>query len=231
MTIKRFCNGLLVVLLVVTGQPVMADESDRWLFRVFLDDREIGVHEFSVTDQQGVRHVEIAAEFDVKILFFNAYSYDHRNQESWIGDCLNKIDARTNDNGAQSTISGQSSENGFVVSVNQEPARIGSRCVRSFAYWNPVILESDALLNSQTGEVVDVTIREHGAVTLEIGQNRVPAEKFTIEMQDGPIHLWYSPGARHWLALEAETEGGRKLRYVPVVLPRNETDDSRLAMD
>ena len=226
--LSRFLGAFL---LLATSVPLMAEDSDRWLFRVYLDDREIGFHEFAVTDREGGQDVEISAEFDVKFLFFNAYSYDHRNLESWAGDCLARIDALTNDNGKESAVSGQSSASGFVVNVNQGAAVVGSDCVRSFAYWNPVILESETLLNSQTGDLVDVTIRNHGAVMLQIGSDQVPAEKFTIEMQDGPIHLWYSPGARHWLALEAETEGGRMLRYVPMALPRQETENARLVMD
>ena len=218
-------------LLLTTSVPLEAEESDRWLFRVYLDDREIGFHEFSVTDREGGQDVEISAEFDVTFLFFNAYSYDHKNRESWAGDCLARIDALTNDNGKESAVSGQSSESGFVVKVNQGAAAVGSDCVRSFAYWNPVILESETLLNAQTGELVDVTIMNQGADMLQIGSDQLPAEKFTIEMQDGPIHLWYSPGARRWLALEAETEGGRMLRYVPMALPRYEADSTRLVMD
>lgn len=232
MATERILNRFLCVLLLLTmSVPLMAEDSDRWVFRVYLDDREIGFHEFSVTDREGGQEVEISAEFDVKFLFFNAYSYDHKNLESWAGDCLDRIDASTNDNGTKSAVSGQSSASGFVVNVNQGAAVVGSDCVRSFAYWNPVILESQTLLNAQTGELVDVTIRNHGADLLQVGSDQLPAEKFTIEMQDGPIHLWYSPGARHWLALEAQTEGGRMLRYVPMVLPHYENGNTRVVMD
>jgi hypothetical protein len=226
--LSRFLGAFL---LLTTSVPLMAGDSNRWLFRVYLDDREIGYHEFSVTDREGGQDVEISAEFDVKILFFNAYSYDHQNLESWTGDCLARIDASTNDNGAKSAVSGQSSANGFVVNVNQDDAVVGADCVRSFAYWNPVILESETLLNAQTGELVDVVIRNHGADMVQVGSDQLPAEKYTIEMRDGPIHLWYSPGARQWLALEAATEGGRMLRYVPMVLPLSESGNARLVMD
>ena len=80
--LSRFLGAFL---LLATSVPLMAEDSDRWVFRVYLDDREIGFHEFSVTDRDGGQDVEISAEFDVKFLFFNAYSYDHRNLESWAG--------------------------------------------------------------------------------------------------------------------------------------------------
>ena len=232
MVIDRIAKRLLSAALLLTASlPLMAGEPDRWLFRVFLDDREIGYHEFTVTDREGGQHVQISAEFDVKFLFINAYSYDHQNRERWAGNCLEKIDALTNDNGAEHAISGQSSGSGFAVSINRVDTLIDSDCARTFAYWNPIILESDRLLNSQTGEWIDVAIEKRGADLLQIGPNRIPAEKFTIVMKGGPIHLWYSPGTQHWLALEAQTEGGRMLRYVPVVLPAKATSTIRLAMD
>jgi hypothetical protein len=217
--------------LATLAMPLAADDGDRWLFRVYLDQREIGYHEFRVSEREGRRQVEVSARFDVDILFFNAYSYDHSNRESWSGDCLETIESVTNDNGDEYRVNGQSGGDGFVVEVNRDVARLGEGCVRSFAYWNPVILDSTRLLNAQTGEVVDVTVRPEGAVTLDIGPHRVPAERYTIEMDDGPIRLWYAPGSRHWLALEAETAGGRTLRYVPLALPWNAVGETRLAMD
>lgn len=227
----RVRSLFVLMLIIASATSAVADTTKRWLFDVYLDEREIGFHEFTVTERGGRQEVEITARFDVRILFFNAYSYDHENRETWEEDCLEEIEAVTDDNGASSKVGGRSADDGFVVSVNRDTSRFDATCLRSFAYWNPVILESDSLLNSQTGELVDVTIRPHGEVILDIGQQRVTAEKFTIEMEDGPIRLWYSPGEKRWLALEAETEGGRTLRYVPVALPWTEPFDTRLAMD
>lgn len=224
-------GSIACLLFAAASAPLQAAQADHWLFQVYLDDRKIGYHEFTVTPRDGGHAVETQARFDVKFLFFNAYSYDHRNRETWAGDCLQDIDAVTNDNGTEYLVSGQSRANGFMLQVNRDSAPIQAQCVRSFAYWNPVILDAQRLLNSQTGEVVDVTVRPEGAVTLDIGPHRVAAEKYTLELEDGPIRLWYSPGGRHWLALEAETDGGRTLRYVPLELPWNAVTQTRLAMD
>lgn len=227
-------HKLLGAILVVAGQLLSSQaiqaQEDRWVFRVLLDDKEIGFHEFRVQGHPSARQVEINAEFDVKILFFNAYSYDHRNTEHWDGDCLAGIEAFTNDNGDEFKVSGELSNEGFVVNTHQDSARIRSNCVQSFAYWNPAILESERLLNSQTGEIIDVSIVEEGSDTLDIGPHPVPAQKYTIRMEEGPIKLWYTPGGKRWLALEAPAKGGRTIRYEPVVLPGSPAGDARFAM-
>lgn len=230
-TAPRFIITALLTMGLLSGVQANQADEDRWVFRVLLDSKEIGYHEFRVLGHPDDRQVEISAEFDVRILFISAYSYDHRNTERWSGDCLAGIEAFTNDNGDEFSVSGERAPEGFVVNTNQDSSRISSDCVRSFAYWNPVILESERLLNSQTGEIVDVQVRDEGPDTLNVGPHPIPARKYTLLMKDGPINLWYSPGGQRWLALEAPAKGGRTIRYEPVILPGNPVGDTRFAME
>ena len=94
---------LALIASLTVSSPAAADDADRWLFRVYLDDREIGFHEFSVRERDGRFDVETTANFDVNILFFNAYSYNHKNRETWSGNCLEGIEAVTDDNGNPAT--------------------------------------------------------------------------------------------------------------------------------
>jgi len=196
------------------------EEQQAWRFKVSLDKREIGFHDFLVTRRGAQRTVEITADFDVKILFINAYSYDHDNREIWKDGCLQQIESETDDNGDLLEVVGENRTEGFTIATNAgAPRTIGSPCVRSFAYWNPDFLQSSQLLNSQTGELVDVTITGQGEETLMVNGQPVPSTRYEIEMEEGPITLWYTRDSSQWLALQAATEGGRTLRYEPVRLP------------
>lgn len=221
----------------VVTQSAFADSADAafpataqqqlWRFKVSLDKREIGFHDFVVTRQGAQNTVEINADFDVKILFINAYSYDHDNREIWKDGCLQQIESETDDNGDLLKVVGENVTDGFTIITNAGmPRTIGSPCVRSFAYWNPVFLESSQLLNSQTGEIVDVTITGQGEDTLMIDGQPVPSTRYEIEMDEGPITLWYTRDSSQWLGLQAATEGGRMLRYEPVQLPFSTGDDT-----
>ena len=207
-------------------------QEGRWVFRVFLDKKEIGYHEFKVAGDESHRQVEIDAQFDVKILFVNAYSYSHQNRETWSDGCLASIDAVTDDNGSESLVTGFRSDEGFVMKTEGGPATFGTPCLRSFAYWDHSIVESSSLLNSQTGELLDVEIASRGRQTLQVGDTGFEAEKYEIAMEDGVISLWYGASDRRWLALEAPAKGGRTIRYEPVVLPGPmQGPDARLAME
>lgn len=238
---RRILSLTALILGSVCTQTTLADSADAafsttgdqqlWRFKVSLDKREIGFHDFLVTRQGAQRTVEINADFDVKILFINAYSYDHDNREIWKDGCLQKIESATDDNGDQINVVGENVSEGFTILTSAgAPRTIDSPCVRSFAYWNPAFLESSQLLNSQTGEIVDVTITGRGEETLTIDGRQIPSTRYEIEMEEGPITLWYTRDSSQWLALQAATEGGRTLRYEPVQLPFTTSDESaRLA--
>jgi hypothetical protein len=216
----------------VAEQATRADPDEQlWRFRVLLDDREIGFHDFRVRRDGGGSRVEIDARFDVKILFINAYSYRHENTELWQGDCLSRIESSTDDNGELLRVDGAAEGQSFTLSTHEGATTLDSGCVRSFAYWNPSFLEDQRLLNSQTGEFVDVRIEDRGADSVRLGSSEVPARRYTILMEEGTIDLWYAAANGQWLALQSPTEGGRMVRYEPVLLPAEAPDDRRLAME
>ena len=231
--IRKMAQRVLpLAVALLFAAPLHAKQIEQqWTFRVYLDDREIGFHEFRISGEEELLQVEINAQFDVKILFFNAYQYVHRNLEQWNGDCLEEIESQTNDNGTLMTVSGESTPASFEIETNDTAATVNAACIRSFAYWNPVILDSDRLLNSQTGELVNVTVENAGNDTIQFGNSELEAVKDTIETGDGPISLWYTPDREHWLALEAPAKGGRTIRYEPIILPVWPGEGDSLAME
>ena len=233
MSVRPALKYMIVVLLTLAVFPPIAGAAEgHWMFKVYLDKKEIGYHEFKVEGSEQERQVQIDAQFDVKVLFINAYSYTHQNQETWYDGCLQSIDAQTDDNGDESLVSGLRSDAGFALQTPGGTQTLEAGCLQTFAYWDPSILQSERLLNSQTGELVDVQIQARGLQELQIGSSSVEAEKFEIIMEDGVISLWYGATDRRWLALEAPAKGGRKIRYEPVILPETSQDESdRLALN
>ena len=101
---------------------------------------------------------------------------------------------------------------GFRVTTGETVEGI-ERCVQTFAYWNPRILDATHLLNPQTGDYVPVQVLPLGRDS--IGRH-TDAQRYRLIGDSGGkplrIDLWYSP-AREWLALESRTPDGRTLRY------------------
>jgi hypothetical protein len=203
---------LISLALAALALPAFANTAEQaWRFRVYLDDKEIGYHEFRVREQDGVRRLETEASFEYKLLFLTLYEYEHENTEIWKGDCLAEIQSRTDANGDPYEIRGTLAEDSFMLESSDGSAEL-PRCVMSFAYWNPAFLEQDRLLNSQNGEFVDIEVGAPERVDLEVRGTVLPALRYRIEGEDLGIELYYSE-SQEWLALEADAAGGRKLRY------------------
>ena len=199
-----------IALLAWATQAQAASQS--WSFRVFLDGRDIGRHTFVREEAGEGARVVSEARFEVRFLFLTAYRYEHRAEEQWRGRCLSSLDARTDDNGNETVVSGVQGGGGFRVTTDGNAAGV-EPCVQTFAYWNPSILEATHLLNPQTGEYLPVQVLDLGRATIG---NREEAQHYRLLGDTGgkPLHidLWYST-AHEWLALESLTADGRRLRY------------------
>ena len=219
--------GILVSILAVA--PASAKDPDlSWRFGVLLDDKRIGYHNFHVSREGDRQLLETEAEFDVKFLFFTAFRYRHQNVESWNDGCLSSIDARTNSNGKKLDVKGNRAEDGFEVTARGGSSMLPD-CVRTFAYWNPEILEADRLLNSQTGEYEDVSVAFESDDVVNVGTRAVDALRYRLSAKAGDITLWYSTVDRRWLALEAPAKGGRTIRYEPITVPEIAPSGQRTA--
>jgi len=183
----------------------------KYLFKVFLDGKEIGTHKVELSELAGKKQVTIEADFDVRIFFISVYRYRHTNSEVWNGQCLDRIEAATDANGEDFFItSGQAGESLRLVTHNGTHSLDG--CVRSFAYWDPSLLRSEKLLNTQTGEYVTADLEEIGYEVVRIGDTTIQVKRYQLVTSDGVIDLWYTSDNR-WVALESKTSNGMILRY------------------
>jgi len=199
----------LLILLLAGSAPALAS-SGEWNFRVLLDGKEIGMHRYLLNDSGPDRTLRSEAEFDVRLLSFSLYRYQHEAVERWRDGCLVALDSRTEANGKLTAVQARSELDGLAVSRADGRTRHAG-CVMSFAYWDPRILEATALLNSQTGTLTPVDVSALGTELLSVQGRQVLAERHRIRGPELEIDLWYADG--RWIALEAPAVGGRRLRY------------------
>lgn len=214
--IKSFYTVFLLYILLIGNlvnaknhEPVKADKS--WQFKVLLDGEEIGFHNFSMIHKGDQKEIHTQARFDVKFLFFTAYSYQHDNVEQWNGQCLASIDAETDDNGDRYKVSGKIDSDLFIVNTIETENTYPS-CIKTFAYWDPAFLEETMLLNSQTGEMNTVKSAFISNETITHNGKAISARRYRLSGDQLQIDVWYSDD-NLWLALESLTESGRVVRY------------------
>lgn len=187
-------------------------DAREWNFRVYLNDNPIGFHNFRLNPQENGYQLETEAKFKVKFLFVTAYRYQHENVEIWRDGCLERIEARTNDNGDQFRVIGQRDAGGFDLAATAGPESLDAGCVRTFAYWDLAALQDMQLLNSQTGAYQPVDVALVGRESIDVAGERVAADRYSLNAEGLDLDLWYTP-AGEWLALTSTVEKGRQLRY------------------
>ena len=221
------------IFLLTVNAAASPSQSSQWQFKVLLDNREIGTHHFTVSESNGRQTIQTDASFDVNVFFVNLYRYRHQSTEVWQDNCLRSIDSVTDANGKPflvegNLVAGQAKANYFQVNTAGTETELPP-CVMTFAYWNPIFLDEEKLLNSQTGIYEDVTITRLGEVSLQLDGEAVAAVKYLIDLKVGPITLWYSANNFRWLALESVAAGGRILRYEPLTITSNGGDAASIA--
>lgn len=182
-----------------------------WQFKVFYGDQEIGEHYFKVENEGDNRKVSIEADFNVDVLFINVYSYKHKNTEIWKDSCLSSIESSTDDNGDKYSVSGQVSDEVLKIESNLGKEEVEG-CVNTFAYWDKNFLESDYLLNSQTGEVVETEVSFISDEKIVVQGKLINTSRYELKTDEFTIDLWYSDNDR-WVALNSTTRDGTTLRY------------------
>lgn len=188
-------NRLLPFLLLLAATPALA-EPLAWNFRVFLDEREIGHHHFTLRTDGGSRELRSEARFQVRVLGLTVYRYAHDAMERWRGECLQALASTTDDNGDREKVDWRGEPGG---------------CNLSFAYWNPTILQGGRLLNAQTGRFEPVIVTSHGEETIEVRGRPTLSRRYRLAGANLAIDVWYA--GTQWVALESAAKGGRRLRY------------------
>lgn len=205
---KAFIAALSALLF--TASQANTESAREWRFNVYLDDNKIGHHHFRVEGMGDRQLVTTDAGFNVKFLFINVYRYQHRNREIWRNGCLQTLESQTDDNGTLFRVDAQRRDETLIIESGDERTGVAG-CVQSFAYWDPSFLDANKLLNAQTGEYLDVAVRDLGPDQVVVKGETVPARHYRLIARDLTIDLWYSL-QNEWLALESGTDGGR-LRY------------------
>ena len=181
-------------------------------FEVFLEDKKIGTHRVDISRQDEITTVITTANFEYTIFFLPVYTYEHRAVETWRQGCLVDIDTTTDDNGDRFFINSEIDNDGLLIST-QDGTKQLDNCVRSYAYWDPALLNSKNLLNTQNGEYQSARIEFLGETGFDNGASAIPAKSYRLTTEEGDIVLWYDAQDR-WLALQSRVENGSLIRYV-----------------
>ena len=186
--------------------------AQEWAFNVFLDKSKIGSHTFTLNDNT----LTSKAKFNVKVLFIEAYKYDHTSKEQWQNDCLTNIEVNTIEDKITTIVKGKKVTSGFEISDGKTSQTL-PECVMTFAYWNPKILDQSKLLNPQNAEYLDTTFTKLGTAKIDVKGKPTETTHYKLSgalngVKKLNIELWYNQN-NDWVALKSVTPEGYNIIY------------------
>ncbi|SFN41677.1 DUF6134 family protein [Variovorax sp. OV329] len=200
------------LLAAVLCLQALAAHAEEWSFTVRLDGEAIGTHRFVLQPAgNGLRSLRSEATFRVRLLGVPVYRYRHLAEERWRGDCLQRLDADTDDDGERSQVQAREAEGGLQLKSPQGES-VATGCLMSFAYWNPSLRRQARLLNVQTGRIEQVQWQRLDDASVAVRGQTTQATRWRLSGTDRPLDVWWTEDGR-WVGLDATVRGGRQLSY------------------
>ena len=206
----RVRRPLLAIFTALTLSHGNASGDEIYTFDVFFDDRLIGEHQFvRSTSETGEEIVTSRASFALKILFFNAFKYEHSSLEKWRDGCLVELEATTNTKKGEqtTTLRNQSGEPSLTVNGETKDLPNEDSCLSSFAYWRTDLSERALLMNAQSGDFVPVEMSTSTDPETIERRTIIAANKLNIEVQ--------YDGQGKWVGLQTALPNDHQLTYRP----------------
>ncbi len=192
--------------------------------------QRIGVHSVAFREEAGRQIVVTQIDFAVRLIGMVAYRYTHRCQEIWSGDKFQAVVTETNDNGERYAVQAQQ-ENGALVVRRREPQSFiktsggdeaveqhwihetHRRSILPSTHWNIAQVRQRELLNTQSGKITEVSVREVGRETVQTATGAPPATHYAY---DGGIDMqqWFDDRSRWVKSTFKATTDGSTIEYI-----------------
>ena len=172
-------------------RPVWAMPANR-VFSVSRKGSVIGTHaiEFAGDPQ----HLKVATriELAVKIAFVTAYRYEQRGEDVWQSDVLVRTRIETNDDGEKSVVIAESSDGQLAVQGPKGSYATPLGAMTDLSFWNRAITQGAPVIDSQSGDLIDITVKPSVPEKLEVLGRTIETERFPMAGTRGRSGtVWY----------------------------------------
>ncbi len=157
----------------------------------------------------------ITRDVDYKVSFgpIVPFRYRHDAIEVWRDGRLISLESETLKDGDDLTMSMmRGPEGSFAVRSNLlGDAQDVAGDMLATSWWNSAVMTENQLVNTETGEVLDVSVSKIGRETVQTGQGPVDATLYRVEASL-TLDLWYADDGR-WVKMSFNARGDNFIEY------------------
>jgi len=216
---------LLLSFLVIGARQVLAcdgqDDLARFVsetygerieFDVLRNGKPVGEHvtTFAV-DERGLA-VTSRMRMDLRLLFVPVYDFDYHSESRWCNGRLQALDVRVSDNGEPSSLAAEAAADALRI-VGAAGTLEVAPDVLTTDHWNPRVLESDRVINTLTGRINEVQLRECATPSAVAALAPALADARCYDYTgDLTARVWYDSAGR-WVGLHFKGRDGSDILY------------------
>jgi hypothetical protein len=214
LSVLSFCSGAAVGIAAAESSSPAIDPFRLYGKEVRFDVERAGelighhVVTFTRTDQ-GVR-ADSRADIDVDFLSLSIYHLRYHVRELWSDGELQSIEASTNKNGKYTHV--QAVRDAVGLQISSPRGTYEAPLVPPTTYWNAVLPKGGDLLNTMTGELVQIQVFDQGLDTVRTRNGSLRARHY---LYSGDLNgeIWYDEDGR-WVKLRFRAKDGSLIDYI-----------------
>lgn len=180
-------------------------------FDVLRNGEKVGQHVVVFRKNADGMRVESRSDIEVRLLFLTAYRFRYHSVENWRRGELTSLDATINDDGKLRRV--EARREGAVLMVRTDAGEWqASSPLWPTTHWNIAQTAAPALLNTLTGNLNRVNVKDRGVETVMLGDGPRKARRF-VYSGGLSCESWYD-AAQRWVKLRFAAEDGSTVEYV-----------------
>ncbi len=184
---------------------------DKIAFDVMRSGTVVGQHITRFREEEDTLVVTSETKIDISFLFVPLYEFDYRAVEKWQEEKLISLDINFSDGGDKTAFNVR--REGDVLKVKKEGLSIDMQGdIISTNHWNSNVLRDQKVLNSLTGNLNAVTIKEIGKEEIQVTEGTLAATRYDYSGDLRDISVWYDDKGR-WVKLRFKAKDGSIIDY------------------
>lgn len=191
-------RALAMVAALLVAQPAAAfspQDGEVLRFEVLRKGQPFGAHIVRFDRDGETLTVTVDIDLDVKLGPLSLFKYRHDVVEKRRDGALVSLRATTLKDGER-----------FSIDLKDPPGELIPT-----THWNRAVLARAAMVNTETGEMLDFVVREMGVETIVAEGRQIEANRYRIDAEI-PLDIWYDADGR-WVKL-AFTVRDQPIEYV-----------------
>jgi hypothetical protein len=175
---------------VAAAQPA----TETLQYAIMRKGEQIGTHTVELKRAGKETSVNLETNVEVKVLFVTAYRFQHSATERWVNGHLVELNSETDDNGTQHKLTAALKGAALEVDADGKAAQVDKNIIPS-SLWNPELVRQSVMLDTQTGQVMPISVVDGGSEEVTVETGPAPAHRYTIKgkfSQD----VWYDSRGR-----------------------------------